>query len=31
MEEFHNKFLSQGVPPIRIVRREMLGNDSPVL
>jgi uncharacterized protein (DUF885 family) len=31
MEEFHNKFLSQGNPPIRIVRREMLGNDSPVL
>jgi uncharacterized protein (DUF885 family) len=31
LEEFHNKFLSQGNPPIRIVRREMLGNDSPVL
>jgi uncharacterized protein (DUF885 family) len=31
LEEFHNKFLSQGAPPIRIVRRIMLGNDSPVL
>jgi uncharacterized protein (DUF885 family) len=31
LEEFHNKFLSQGTPPIKIVRRAMLGNDSPVL
>jgi uncharacterized protein (DUF885 family) len=31
LEEFHNKFLSQGNPPIKLVRREMLGNDSPVL
>jgi len=31
LEEFHNKFLSQGMPPIKIVRRIMLGNDSPVL
>jgi uncharacterized protein (DUF885 family) len=31
LEEFHNKFLSQGMPPIKIVRRAMLGNDSPVL
>jgi len=31
VEEFHNKFLSQGQPPIKIVRRAMLGNDSPVL
>jgi hypothetical protein len=31
LEEFHNKFLSQGNPPIRIVRREMLGIGSPVL
>jgi hypothetical protein len=29
--DFHNKFLAQGYPPIRIVRRAMLGNDSPVL
>jgi uncharacterized protein (DUF885 family) len=31
IEEFHNSFLSQGMPPIQIVRRKMLGNDSPVL
>ncbi len=31
MEDFHNKFLSQGMPPIKIVRKKMLGNDSPVL
>jgi uncharacterized protein (DUF885 family) len=31
LEEFHNKFLGQGNPPIKVVRREMLGNDSPVL
>ena len=29
--EFHDKFLAQGGPPIKIVRRAMLGNDSPVL
>jgi uncharacterized protein (DUF885 family) len=29
--EFHNEFLSQGMPPIQIVRKKMLGNDSPVL
>ncbi len=29
--DFHDKFLAQGYPPIRIVRRAMLGNDSPVL
>jgi uncharacterized protein (DUF885 family) len=31
LEEFHNNFLKQGMPPIKIVRRTMLGNDSPVL
>jgi len=31
LEDFHNNFLKQGFPPIRIVRRAMLGNDSPVL
>jgi len=31
LEDFHNKFLSQGMPPIKLVRRAMLGNDSPVL
>ena len=29
--DFHNEFLKQGMPPIKIVRRTMLGNDSPVL
>jgi uncharacterized protein (DUF885 family) len=31
LEEFHNNFLRQGFPAIKIVRRTMLGNDSPVL
>jgi uncharacterized protein (DUF885 family) len=31
LEEFHNAFMKQGFPPIKIVRRAMLGNDSPVL
>jgi uncharacterized protein (DUF885 family) len=31
IEEFHNRFLSQGNPPIKVVRRAMLGDDSPVL
>jgi uncharacterized protein (DUF885 family) len=29
--EFHDTFLKQGFPPIKIVRRAMLGNDSPLL
>ena len=29
--DFHNQFLAQGFPPIKIIRRSMLGNDSPVL
>jgi uncharacterized protein (DUF885 family) len=31
LQEFHDSFLQQGYPPIRIVRRALLGNDSPVL
>jgi uncharacterized protein (DUF885 family) len=31
LEQFHNDFLKQGYPPIKIIRRAMLGNDSPVL
>ncbi len=31
LEEFHNNFLKQGMPPIKIVRKKMLGNDSAVL
>jgi len=31
LEEFHNRFLSQGFPPIKIVREAMLGDNSPAL
>jgi uncharacterized protein (DUF885 family) len=31
LEGFHDAFLNQGYPPIRIVRRALTGNDSPVL
>jgi uncharacterized protein (DUF885 family) len=31
LEEFHNSFMKQGFPPVKIVRRAMLGNDSPTL
>ncbi len=31
LQEFHDNFLKQGFPPIKIVRRAMLGNDSPTL
>jgi uncharacterized protein (DUF885 family) len=31
LEQFHNAFMQQGFPPIKIVRRAMLGNDSPTL
>jgi len=31
LEQFHNTFLEQGFPPIKIVRETMLGNDSPTL
>lgn len=31
LEEFHNNFLRQGFPPIKIVREALLGDDSPVL
>ena len=31
LEEFHNAFMRQGFPPIKIVRRALLGNDSPTL
>ena len=29
LQEFHDNFLKQGFPPIKIVRHAMLGNDSP--
>jgi hypothetical protein len=31
LERFHNEFLEQGFPPVGFVRREMMGEDSPVL
>jgi uncharacterized protein (DUF885 family) len=31
LEEFHNSFLRQGFPPIKIVREALLGDDSPAL
>ena len=31
LQEFHDTFLKQGFPPIKIVPRAMLENDSPVL
>jgi len=31
LEEFHNNFLRQGFPPVKIVRAAMLGDDSPTL
>jgi len=31
LQEFHDNFVKQGFPPIKIVRKAMLGNDSPVL
>ncbi|HEV2202320.1 MAG TPA: DUF885 domain-containing protein [Bryobacteraceae bacterium] len=31
LQEFHDRLLSQGYPPLKIVRRAMLGDDSPTL
>ena len=31
LQDFHDEFMRQGFPPIRIVRRTMLGDDSPTL
>ncbi len=31
LETFHNDFMRQGFPPIKIVREAMLGDDSPAL
>jgi len=31
LEEFHDRFMREGTPPIKIVRKALLGNDSPVL
>jgi uncharacterized protein (DUF885 family) len=31
LQDFHDAFMKQGTAPIKIVRRALLGNDSPVL
>jgi uncharacterized protein (DUF885 family) len=31
LQQFHDEFMKQGMAPIPIVRRIMLGNDSPAL
>jgi len=31
LQEFHDKFLAQGGVPLKIIRKAMLGNDSPTL
>ncbi len=31
LQEFHDRFMRQGSVPMKIIRRSMLGNDSPVL
>lgn len=31
LQKFHDEFLSQGFPPIKIVREALLGDDSPTL
>jgi uncharacterized protein (DUF885 family) len=31
LQEFHDRFMQQGYPPIKIVRRALLGDDSPTL
>ena len=31
LQQFHDEFMKQGAPPIPIVRRAMLGDDSPAL
>jgi uncharacterized protein (DUF885 family) len=31
LQDFHNEFLKQGFPPVKLIRKLMLGDDSPVL
>ncbi len=31
LQDFHDRFMAQGYPPIRLVRRALLGDDSPAL
>jgi uncharacterized protein (DUF885 family) len=31
LQEFHDRFLQQGAPPVKIVRKALMGDDSPTL
>jgi uncharacterized protein (DUF885 family) len=31
MQEFHDRFLQEGAPPVKIVRKALMGDDSPTL
>jgi hypothetical protein len=31
LQKFHDDFLKQGFPPVKMIRKEMLGSDSPTL
>ncbi len=31
LQQFHDQFLKQGFPPVKIIRKAMMGDDSPVL
>jgi uncharacterized protein (DUF885 family) len=31
LQQFHDEFMKRGTPPIPVVRRAMLGNESPAL
>jgi uncharacterized protein (DUF885 family) len=31
IQDFHDNFMRQGFAPIKVIRKAMLGNDSPVL
>jgi uncharacterized protein (DUF885 family) len=31
LQKFHDEFLSQGFPPIKVIRESMLGHGSPTL
>jgi uncharacterized protein (DUF885 family) len=31
LQQFHDEFMKQGFAPIKIIRKTMLGDDSPVL
>ncbi len=31
LQEFHDRFMRQGSVPMKIIRKSMLGNDTPIL